>query len=68
MSTEFDVSESANVALFYGGILPDEAQVKVLVESSDKDIFIEQKFLQWGYKLYGEGYNLIDELNDDCVD
>ena len=45
MSTEFDVSESANVALFYGGILPDEAQVKVLVESSDKDIFIEQKFL-----------------------
>ena len=45
MSTEFDVSESANVALFYGGMLSDESQVKVLVESSDKDIFIEQKFL-----------------------
>ena len=29
---------------------------------------IAETELQWGYKLYGPDYNLIDELNIECID
>ena len=62
-----DDEEPTNVALFYEVLLLAESTIEVKAGSDGDPFRVEPQELQWGYKLYGEGYNLIDELNDDCI-
>ena len=66
-SLVFDRQEPNNIALFYEGVITEETEVKVTINSSGRSYGIEPLNLQWGYKLYGSGYNLISETNDDCI-
>ena len=62
-----DEEEPNNVALFYEGEITDSAEVKVTVSGGRRRFFVEALQLQWGYRLYGEGYNLITEPDTSCV-
>ena len=62
-----DDDEPTNVALFYEVLLTEESEIDVEVRSSSRTFFIEPQHLQWGYKLYGSGYNLITETSDTCL-
>ena len=66
-SLVFDRQEPSNIKLFYEGVITEETEVKVTVNSSGDSYGIDPLNLQWGYKLYGSGYNLISEPNTDCI-
>ena len=54
-----DSDEPSNLSILYRGKIPEDAEVALVVMAA-AETTIEPKHLQYGYKLYGEGYNLID--------
>ena len=67
MSKVFDEEEPTNVALFYEAVLLEESTIEVKAGSGFRTFRVEPLNLQWGYKLYGESYNLITETTDACI-
>ena len=65
-SKVFDREEPTNVALFYEGVLTMESEIEVKAMSGGRTFRVQPLNLQWGYKLYGEGYNLITETTTGC--
>ena len=49
------------MSLFYRGKVTDDTSFKIVLKS-DADDTIATKRLQWGYKLYGPDYPIIDTL------
>lgn len=67
-----DATAPSNLALQYRARITDQTEVSIIVTSGDANTEnvqtkILEKQLQVGYKLYGEGYNLIDELSTSCL-
>ena len=62
-----DDEEPTNVALFYEVLLLAESTIEVKAGSDGEPFRVEPQELQWGYKLYGESYNLITETTDACI-
>ena len=67
MAAMDDDEEPSNLALFWEGEVLEDTNVSVTVSSGGAQFMIPPQFLQWGYKLYGEGYNLISEVDDSCL-
>lgn len=67
ISKVFDEEEPTNVALFYEAVLLEESTIEVKAGSGGRTFRVEPLNLQWGYKLYGESYNLITETTDACL-
>ena len=51
--------------LFYEGVVAADAMVEVKVLPGNRAFFVEEQVLKWGYRLYGEDYNLITDLETD---
>lgn len=67
LSFVFDEEEPTNVNLFYEGVLDVESSIEVKAGSGFRTFRVEPLNLQWGYKLYGESYNLITETSNACL-
>lgn len=55
------------MALFYEAVLLEESTIELKAGSGGRTFRVEPLNLQWGYKLYGESYNLITETTDACL-
>ena len=55
------------MAIFYEGIISSDSFVTVTITPNGDPVFILEEYLQYGYKLYGEGYNLGSTLDTDCL-
>ena len=61
-----DFEAPSNLALIYRGAIEEQSDVKVILMARDEDQ-IDAKGLQYGYKLYGPEYNLIDAPGASCL-
>lgn len=56
------------MALIYRGPVMDISEVEVRIDvSGPNGVEILANDLQWGYKLYGPGYGLIDTPDTSCL-
>lgn len=57
------------MALIYRGPVLDVSEVEVRIDASGvSGTEILATDLQWGYKLYGPGYGLIDTPDTSCLE
>ena len=62
-----DAEDPSNVSLIYRGLLDVDSVVRVGVMVIDSDtVFIGEERLQWGYKIYGPEYALIEDVDTTC--
>ena len=61
-----DNETPSNVSLIYRGRIDENSEV-IFAMMADKDTEIAAKHLQYGYKLYGPGYNLIGSPDMSCI-
>ena len=64
------MTQPENAVIFYQGLVEEGDFVGVTVDQGEtamNPFRIPATFLQWGYKLYGTGYNLINITDDSCV-
>ena len=62
-----DLEDPSNLSLIYRGSIPIDSEVAVMAFSPRNDFFIPPQELQYGYKLYGPGYNLLSEPDTTCL-
>ena len=64
-----DRDTPSSLSLRYRGRVEVDSEVRVAVflAEDDLNVFIPAKGLQWGYKLYGPQYNLLEDLSMDCL-
>ena len=55
------------MTLLYRGSIARESQVEVELNNNSDKAEIGMLFLQYGYKLYGPNYNLIDTTDTTCI-
>ena len=64
----FDGENPNNVKLTYRGFVDVDSEVRLVARvGKNDDVIIAPKELQWGYKLYGPDYALLENLNTTCV-
>ena len=65
MSIVFDNEEPTNVSLFWEGEVTAGESVRITVQNGGGQFFdVAERNLQWGYRLYGEDYNLLAEPSE----
>ena len=57
-----DTQEPSNIAIFYEGKIEEDSEV-TLILSVAESFTIPAQYLQYGYRLYKEDYNLISTLD-----
>ena len=62
-----DTDTPSSLSLRYQGRVDVDSEVFVDTSVRGDGVFIAAKELQWGYKIYGPEYNLIEEVNMDCL-
>ena len=62
-----DFELASNLKLKYRGRVEADSEVKVEYFVIGDGVFIPAQNLQWGYKVYGPEYNLLDSVNMDCL-
>ena len=56
------------MSLFYEAVVEGTEEIVVTVMGGmTRDFFIGAQQLQWGYRLYGTGYELITMTDTSCV-
>ena len=64
----FEPETPSNASLFWRGLIGLDSEVKVVARTMDEDdVIIDPKELQWGYKLYGPEYALIENVDTTCL-
>ena len=67
-AASFDPETPSNVKLFWRGFVDVDSEVKVVARvGKNDDVIIDPKELQWGYKLYGPEYALLENVNTTCL-
>ena len=64
-----DGEDPSNVSLIYRDLLDVDSVVRVgimVMSRIDDTIFIGEERLQWGYKIYGPEYALIEDVDTTC--
>ena len=62
-----DAEDPSSLSLIYRGRIAGPTDVMVIAISPSVAIEIADKELQWGYKLYNDGYNLTNTLDTACL-
>ena len=57
----------SSLSLRYQGRIELGSIVEVVIFGAKGRFNIPAKALQWGYKIYGPEYNLLEDVNRDCV-
>ena len=67
IAEQLDAESPSDLTILYRAAIPMDSEVEVIIVNEDGDVTIDMRFLQWGYKLYGPGYNIISVLDTACV-
>ena len=62
-----DAESPSSLSLRYQGRIEMNSFVEVVISGAIGRFNIPAKALQWGYKIYGPEYNLLEDVNRDCV-
>ena len=61
------MEKPSNLSLIYRGAVGDASRVRVAAYTDGDGFFVAPSELQYGYKLYGPGYNLLAAPDTTCV-